>query len=158
MPAQKPAESKQDYATPRPFIAACEQRFGVIEFDLAADESNTVVPGAYFDQRRDSLVQDWAALGAGLLWLNPPFGDIASFAKKCAEESQRGAHILFLTPASVGSDWFQQYVVPHAHVLELSPRISFDGKAPFPKDLILSVYMAGLTGRSFWRWKKVRQR
>jgi hypothetical protein len=66
---------------------------------------------------------------------------------------QRGARILFLTPASVGANWFQQYVVPFAHVIELSPRMSFDGKNPFPKDLVLSVYMHGLTGRSHWRWK-----
>ncbi len=151
MPQQKPGRSKQDYSTPREFINAVELRFGKIGFDLAASESNAIVP-AYYDERRDALAQNWAALPA-LLWLNPPFARIESWAEKCAAEMRKGARILFLTPASVGANWFQDHVVPNAHVLELQPRISFDGEHPFPKDLILGCFLHGLTGRSVWRWR-----
>lgn len=151
MPEQKPGRSKQDYGTPREFIEAVERRFGPISFDLAASSHNKVVD-AYFDERKDSLKQTWRRI-PGLLWLNPPFGDIDPWAEKCADESKHGARIAFLTPASVGANWFQDRVVPSAHVLELSPRLSFDGVHPFPKDLVLSVFYAGLTGRSGWRWR-----
>lgn len=151
MPAQKPGNSKQDYATPRPFLDAVEARFGRINFDLAASAGNKVVD-AYFDERKDSLKQTWRRL-PGLLWLNPPFGNIDPWAEKCAEEMREGARIAFLTPASVGANWFQDRIVPNAHVIELSPRLSFDGEHPFPKDLVLSIFYAGLTGRSGWRWR-----
>jgi phage N-6-adenine-methyltransferase len=151
MPAQKPGKSKQDYATPRPFLDAVEARFGRINFDLAASAHNKAVD-AYFDERKDSLQQTWCRL-PGLLWLNPPFGNIDPWAEKCAAEMRKGARIAFLTPASVGANWFQAHVVPSAHVLELSPRLSFDGEHPFPKDLVLAIFYAGLTGRSPWRWR-----
>lgn len=151
MPAQKPGKSKQDYGTPRPFLDALELRFGRIQFDLAASAHNKVVD-AYFDERKDSLKQTWHRI-PGLLWLNPPFGDIDPWAEKCAAEAKQGARIAFLTPASVGANWFQEHVVPSAHVLELSPRLSFDGLHPFPKDLVCSIFYAGLTGRSAWRWR-----
>jgi phage N-6-adenine-methyltransferase len=152
MPAQKPGTSFQAYKTPRDFLDAVEERFGPIDFDLAADKTNTVVPEAYFDKKRDTLVQQWHLIG-GLLWLNPEFGTIKPYAKKCATEAEQGAKILFLTPASTGADWYQRHLVPHGYVIDLAPRLSFDGVSPFPKDLTLTVFMHGLVGRGFWRWK-----
>lgn len=151
-PAQKPGKSFQAYRTPRDFIDAVEERFGPIDFDLAADATNTVVPEAYFDKQRDALVQQWHLIG-GLLWINPEFGNIKAFAKKCAEEAAQGARILLLTPASTGADWYQRHLVPNGYVIDLAPRLCFDGKDPFPKDLSLTVFMHGLVGRGFWRWK-----
>jgi hypothetical protein len=93
----------------------------------------------------DSLKQDWAGLNMDhgppvrpLLFLNPPFSDIEPWARKCARESNRGAEILFLVPASVGADWFVEYVYPNAHVLLLHGRLCFDGKDPYPKDCLLA--------------------
>lgn len=143
--------SNQTFGTPDDFMAAVAKRFGRITFDLACNEDNAKA-GLCYTEDDDSLQQPWHLLG-GLLWLNPPFNSIGTWAEKCAVQMQLGARILFLTPASVGANWFQQHVAPFAHVLELSPRMSFDGRNPFPKDLILSCYMHGLTGRSHWRWK-----
>lgn len=152
-PAQRPGKSFQAYETPRDFLDAVEARFGKLTWDLSASDENRKAP-CWITKEQDSLSVDWNSTCASwLCWLNPPFGNIGDWAEKCAKESRLGCRILFLTPASVGSNWFQRWVVPYAHVLELSPRLSFDGKSPFPKDLILSVYMHGLTGRSHWRWK-----
>ena len=41
-----------------------------------------------------------------------------------------------------------------ARVLALSSRLSFDGKAPYPKDLMLSVYTCGWHGFEVWDWRK----
>ena len=153
MPAQKPGRSKQDYATEKAFIDAVEHRFGLLAWDLAADAENAVTPGRFFDVERDALKQDWHPI-AGWLWLNPPYSDIGPWAAKCAEEMKHGATILLLTPASVGAGWFHDHIVRNAHVIELRDRICFDGKNPFPKDLILSVFAHRLTGRSSWRWKQ----
>ncbi len=147
--------SKQDYQTPVEFIRAVESRFGALDFDLAATQENKITP-RYFGPGsplgEDSIKQDWHKL-SGILWLNPPYADIGLWARKCKQEAKLGARIRFLVPASVGSNWFWDYVEPAARVYALQPRLSFDGKNPYPKDLILAVYDVYQTGLYRWRWK-----
>jgi phage N-6-adenine-methyltransferase len=152
MPAQKPGKSRQDYETPWEFIHAVETMLSEkFEVDLAATANNTKAT-RYVGY--NSLNQDWDTY-QGLLWLNPPFANIEPWAKKCAESVK--ARICFLVPASIGSNWFTNYVHNKAMVLALSPRISFDGKGPYPKDCILAVYrnlyLSPITGFRLWRWK-----
>lgn len=143
--------SKQDYETPREFMRAVARRFGPIEFDLAASEENKKAIYCYSEDN-DALSKDWSERD-GLLWLNPPFANIEPWARKCAESASPLTRILLLVPASVGSEWFAAHVYPHAMVYALRPRLSFDGKNPFPKDLILAAYGYGVTGFQLWRWK-----
>lgn len=150
-PTVKRGQSKQDYETPEDFMDAVIHRFGSISFDLAASVDNTKAYH-YFTEEQDSLKQSWHELG-GLLWLNCPFNNITPWARKCAEEAARGAKILFLTPASVGANWFADYVHRKALVLALNPRLCFDGKNPYPKDCVLSVYNLE-HGFDVWRWKQ----
>lgn len=152
--------SRQDYATPRDFIRAVEARFGRISWDLAADYTNYKGPeGRYFDLEDDSLKQDWHKLG-GLLWLNPPFKMLGPWIQKCSEEWIKGAQILLLAPASVGSNWFAEYIHGKHHVLFLSPRLTFDGCSdPYPKDLMLIHFALpdgafALDSYQCWRWDK----
>jgi phage N-6-adenine-methyltransferase len=155
MPVQKPGKSKQDYGTPLEFIRAVEARFGPLVCDLAASAENAKAP-LYCDIERDSLTVSWSTEHpTGNLWLNPEFADIDPWAAKCAEEStKRHGLILLLTPASVGSNWFAKHVNRKAMVLGLSPRLQFEGTtAPYPKDLMLSVFGMGLSGFDCWRWK-----
>jgi len=154
--------SKQDYSTPADFRDAVVKRFGMPGWDLAASSTNYFSPagGFFWDESDNSLVQDWydtGALPASLLWLNPPFGSIEPWAKKCHEESEKGARILFLVPASVGSYWYSKHVHGVAErVMFLSPRLCFDGKAPFPKDCLLALFEKSNSLKTFyecWRWK-----
>lgn len=155
-PSINKGKSKQDYGTPMAFIRAVEQRFGPLAFDLAASAENRKAHD-YYDEAADSLAQDWTRL-EGNLWLNPPFANIAVWAEKCALTSlRRRGFILFLTPASVGANWFADHVHRKALVLGLSPRLTFEGTSdPYPKDLILSVYGYGATGFDTWRWDAPR--
>lgn len=165
-------DSKQDYKTPADFMAAVKNRFGLISWDLAADSSNTQC-SQYFTLEMDSLKQRWHQLG-GWLWLNPPYDRIEPWAQKCAEESALGARILFLVPASIGSDWYRKYIQFNAVTLALNGRLCFvenwettidpasvkRGKPEFykspplyPKDCMLAVFCAGLYGFNVWKWK-----
>ena len=146
--------SKQDYGTPPEFVWAVEERFGKIQFDLAASKSNALAPD-FFCKEQDSLKQDWHNLN-GLLWLNPPFGDIAPWVEKCSEESMVGAIIIMLTPASVGSNWFRYFVFQQAQVIFLNGRIKFIGaEDAFPKDCMLTIWRRNiLTDFSIWTWKR----
>jgi phage N-6-adenine-methyltransferase len=160
MPAQKPATSKQDYGTPWEFIDTVEERFGQLEWDLAASADNCVVrnqeggrSAQFFSEQENSLGQDWQRVG-GLLWLNPPFDNIAKFAKKCVEEANVRTRILLLTPASVDANWYWDFLRPHAIVYALSPRITFVGtEDPYPRGLLLSVFGFSVTAFGRWRWK-----
>lgn len=180
MPAQKPFRSKQDYATPREFIDAVERDFGKLTWDLAATADTSVAgPSRFFGpgaHQPDAFVTNALATSwhmPGLLWLNPPYSNISDWARKCAEESQRGAKILFLVPASVGSNWFWDWVAPYACVYSLAPRLKFmtrdaqGNEIPacydkhgrptnYPKDLILAHYQSERIGFQRWQWKKAR--
>ena len=154
-PSINKGRSKQDYSTPWSFIKAVENRFGKLDFDLAACYENKKAARFY---AAESLEQDWTKL-EGNLWLNPPFGVIGPWAKKCADTANNftafTGKILLLTPASVGSNWFADYVDNRARVYFLRPRLTFEGADdPFPKDLVLSVYGMGFlkTGYECWRW------
>lgn len=148
-------KSKQDYATPLALIEAFEKRFGRLSLDLAAHADNTQC-ALYLNEADDSLSLDWCGIRHGLqlagwFWLNPPFGDIAPWARKCAEEQCK---IAFLVPASVGANWWRDYVHKKATVYFLNGRVSFDGQNGFPKDCALCLYEQGLsTGYHVWSWK-----
>lgn len=136
-------------------MAAVVARFGRPHFDLAAQYDNAKASD-WYDPENDSLKQAWHQLPylpSGLLWLNPPFSNIAPWAAKCAEESAKGARILFLVPASVGSNWYAQHVHGKALVLFLNGRLKFVGaKDPYPKDCLLAVY-GEQPGFEVWKWK-----
>ena len=153
MPIQKPGKSKQDYGTPLDLIAAVTKRFGPLLVDLAAREDNKKAP-EWIGPDWDSLTQDWTQL-SGNLWLNPPFANIAPWAEKCKISAPPGSdrRIFFLTPASVGSNWFLEHVHGHALVLALNPRLTFEGEtACYPKDCCCSVF-GDLPGFDVWRWR-----
>jgi phage N-6-adenine-methyltransferase len=155
MPAQRPHKSKQDFATPMPFIRAVERRFGGIVHDLAAHSRNARCASYYsLEEGVDSLRQDWSRIRPGNRWLNPEFGNIAPFVEKCAMEAERlprNSLILVLVPASIGTEWFARHVENKARVIGVRPRLSFDDQNPYPKDLMLLGY--GLDyGLETWRW------
>jgi phage N-6-adenine-methyltransferase len=148
--------SKQDYETPLELIEAVKDRFGEIVLDLAASGHNAKAI-QWIDEECDSLKQDWVQSAfphiGGLCWLNPPFGNIAPWAKKCAEESARGCRIAFLVPASVGANWWRDYVHGKAAVYFLNGRVCFDGVNGFPKDCALCLY-GEPPGYEVWTWKQ----
>lgn len=157
-PSMRRHRSDQEVETPPELIAAIVDRFGEITIDLAATPANTKA-AKFFGPKVDSLSQDWAkAIGDGIGWLNPPFGNIEPWASKCRETEEALSHeaaLLMLVPASVGSNWYRNHVHGIAWSIALSPRVRFVGHAQaFPKDLILCAYGARFpTGLDVWRWR-----
>lgn len=167
-------DSKQDVQTPADFIKAYNKRFGAINFDLAARDYNAQAeryyapPGALdlYAEAYDSLAQDWGALSQTLpwdstLWLNCEFSNTEQWVRKCAEERPRlepGRTIALLVPASVGSNWFRDYVYEHADVCLLNGRVQFVGhEFPYPRDLMLCLYQPVQrepTTVHIWNWRE----
>lgn len=182
MPAQKPHRSNQVVGTPWPFIRAVENLIGEpFAIDLAATHKNAKAP-LYFTAEDDFFKQEYTSridnsgVPVGYVnvpddawaWLNPEYTDIDPYAKKCKEDSKKGAKIAFLVPASTGSNWYADHVHGHALILFVSPRLAFEGhhnrgcKDPecpgcqsYPKDLILALY-GEPPGFEVWRWKNAR--
>lgn len=152
-------KSKQDVETPANFINAVVRRFGALAWDLAASAENAKAP-QFFTPQQDSLKQHWHLIMIeGWCWLNPQFGNIEPWVKKCAIESAKGARILLLVPASVDSNWWAYHVHPFAStVLFLRPRLQFVGhKDPFPKGLALCVYDGHQLAQTIyecWQWTR----
>lgn len=159
------ANSSDDIWTPQIFIDSVVRKFGPLAVDLAAEAHSRKAP-EYIGPEVDSLKQDWTRILDGRLgWDNPPFGNITPWAKKHSYEWQQGAKTLFLVPGSIGANWFQFYVWPHADVYSVGRMVfdnCFDRKTgllvttPYAKDLILCHYGVG-TGYKliFWKdWKK----
>lgn len=164
MPPQRRGESNQVVGTPPEFLLAVTDTFGPLWCDLAALSTNKVAeryfgPDHALEECRDSLLAPWP-IGANC-WLNPPFEQIGPWARKCAahvhdrEIAPRfRTHIFMLTPASVGANWYRDYVRPYADVYSVG-RMKFVGSVdPYPKDLILSHFWK-LGGHNFkhWSWK-----
>lgn len=168
------ANSSGDIWTPQVFIDAVEKRFGPIAWDLAASRESAKSTH-WIGENTNSLSVNWARLGRDLkcfacvnrlLWLNPPFANIAPWARKCVNEQKQGAEILLLVPASVGANWYWEWVEPFAEVYSVG-RMVFDNcfnkqgelvTTPYPKDLILCYYtryadLSTLPKMQRWRWQ-----
>jgi phage N-6-adenine-methyltransferase len=151
-------QSRQDYRTPADFLAAVEERFGPITWDLAADADSKACPRYLGPGSRflDALAVDWATVLAPrhTAWINPPFANIAPWAERCAALRERAGWTLLLVPASVGSAWWARSVHGIGFAFWLAPRLTFGGCSdPYPKDLALVAYGFGVTGAAPWRWR-----
>ena len=143
MPRQQRHNSKQNYGTPADFLAAVKRRLGIEAFslDIAAERTNAVC-GLYYSEKMNALRPDlrWGVAG-GWSWLNPEFEDIAPWAEKSFRESRRGAQIAFLTPASIGANWYRDWVSYKGLVIPLNGRLKFVGATDqYPKDCILTLF------------------
>lgn len=159
--------SRQDYPTPQELIDAVEARFGSIVFDLAANRKNAKAP-QFFTEKDDAFSFAWHTIPCAkdeLLWLNPPFRDIALWAERCAEEAALGARIAMLVPASVGSFWARDHVFGaidrcRVDIYFLRGRIRFSGKNAFPVDCMMVLYSPPSRHRprhgtvEVWNWKE----
>lgn len=161
MPRQKPGLSKQDYQTPKELLDAVRKRLKIIDFawDLAADSSNSVTT-KFYDEEADSLTQPWN-LG-GWNWCNPPYAKIEPWVAKAAHEAQLGAQTVMIVPASVGANWWREWVEPYAFVSFLNGRlcfipdwkeVGFKTKPLYPKDCAILLYTPwNFVGHEIWNW------
>jgi len=158
MPKQKPHRSKQDYQTPPELLSSLRKHLKIDEFyyDLAALDENTVA-SKWYTEADDALKQDWPKnTDEEERWCfcNPPYSNITPWVKKAWEESLRGASIAMLLPASVGSNWWADYVHDKCKVMFIRPRITFVGATdPYPKDCVILLYGSIYKEYILWNWK-----
>jgi hypothetical protein len=60
------------------------------------------------------------------VFVNPPFCDLAEWAKKCVDEHRHGAaHIALLMPARVDTKAFHSHILPNAQIEFIKGRLKF---------------------------------
>lgn len=145
--------SRQDYQTPPNFIEAVVKRFGPLGVDLAGSHANAQAP-LVITPEHDSLSLDWAEFDR-TRWLNPPFAHIKPWVARCAALEWDPHPTLLLVPASVGSEWWAQYVDMRAAVRFCRPRLTFVGcDQPYPRDIALCCYGGAFDAKyECWRWR-----
>jgi phage N-6-adenine-methyltransferase len=127
MPLQGTDLKEGVYRTDPMFMGVLKKDYP-ISFDLAASADNAQ-HRRFFTEADDALSMYWHEIG-GWLWLNPPYDNIGQWAEKCAVEASMGAKILFLVPASVGSNWYRNYVEDFAKPIFLTGRLVFEFRYP----------------------------
>lgn len=155
MPKQKPGLSKQDYCTPPEFLVALKNRLLIEEFslDVAATKENSVAPSCITEEE-NALIQYWSPNGWN--FCNPPYANIRPWVERAfGEMVQRGVQTAMLVPASVGANWWYDYVDGIAHVICLNGRLTFVGEtAPYPKDCAVLLYTPIVKGGyEVWKWR-----
>lgn len=160
MPKQQPQTSKQNYRTPLCLLNPIKTLLGIEAFkhDFAADRLNAKAR-TYFDEQHDALKtrhwQDFVIGGWG--WLNPPYKDITPWARRCRETQDAGGSIAFLVPASVGANWYRDYIHRKSFVLALNGRIPFIPEKPtwlYPKDCMLVLFSPQFDPDfDVWTWR-----
>lgn len=132
-----------EWETPDPFYEVLDRRFH-FTYDPFASELNhktslfSTLDGTYrcsgdheHEQisEHDGLNTNW---GGQSVFCNPPYGRglIEPCVRKMAQQMQRPilaapAVLVALLPASTDARWFQNYVMPYAHVSYLPFRLSF---------------------------------
>jgi len=161
----------QEVGTDLRLFKVLDKRFN-FTWDLACNRENCLTKYGYYHPKFDALEKEWSFIGnegldnidilarkafrlGGWLFLNPPFKDIKPWAKKCHEESLKGAKIVMLVPASVGAKWFADHVWGKATVRVLTGRVTFQGHdKPFPKDMMICIYDGFTSGFDLWDWRK----
>ena len=117
----------EDWGTPHAIYDRLDAFFG-FTLDPCASGAEIAKCPLFFTPEDDGLKQTWT----GNVFLNPPWGKgspIKSWLKKAGEELDAGhcEAVVALLPASVGTHWFNDYVMPHTkQIWFVKGRVAFE--------------------------------
>lgn len=116
-------KTSDKYATPPELFNTLDNEFS-FTLDVCAEHATTKVPNNYYTEKDNALSKDW---GNNVCWMNPPYSTTLNklFIKKAIEESQKGATVVALVRASVGSQWFKEAIKVAHEVRFITGRIRF---------------------------------
>lgn len=137
---------KQDYETPQPLFNKLNEEFH-FTLDAAANADNLKVDN-YIDEAVDALRVSWfdcsrfqSLTAKPVVWLNPPYNNIAKFMEKAYQESEyRGCTVVCLIPARTDTKWWHKFVMKADEIRFIPGRLKFSGNensAPFPSCIVI---------------------
>lgn len=136
-PYMPPTGARNDWQTPRGVLDLVNA-VGCIMFDPCTSDDNPTDANMYISPPGNGLEWDWR-IGGGLVYVNPPYNELAAWAEKCAAEGVgRGVEIISLTPARTDTRAAQDYLFTAEAICFWRGRLRFVGAkdaAPFPSML-----------------------
>lgn len=129
------SHNSDEWATPQNLFDELNKEFG-FELDPCATEENAKCP-KFYTLKEDGLTKNW---GGQTVFVNPPYSQIAKWAKKCYEEWQAGATVVMLIPSRTDTRYFHDYIYGKAELRFIKGRLKFgDAKqgAPFPSMIVV---------------------
>lgn len=133
----------QSWNTPQNVIDAIVRVLGRIGLDPCSNE-NSIVPARHEwrpERDGDSLGKIWT--GRGLVFVNPPYKNVAEWMTKCGEQRAIGAELVALIPARTETEWWGEAIESGALPGYWRGRIAFlrggarkKVSAPFPSALL----------------------
>lgn len=117
----------QRYCSPKELLDLVAEMWPAgISCDPCSDPESLVVAENKIDARTgiDGLVVPWTGPRC---YVNPPYDQARSWLLRCLQFSMASPthEVLCLVNAAVGSDYWREYVWPHAAVACLAPRVKF---------------------------------
>ncbi len=123
---------EQTVLTPEWLLSA----LGPIEIDPCTTEENPTKARVYYTESSNGLAQSWNT--NGLVYVNPPYGQLQVWMEKCATETKTGTDIVALVPFRPQRQWFCD--LRSAVVITLAPFPFVGHKQAFPAPLCLLWY------------------
>lgn len=81
------------------------------------------------ERGEDGLARPWSL--TGIVYVNPPYDDLATWAKKMASEAARGVQIVALIPARTDTQAFHRFILPTCDAIAFwEGRLSFGSGPP----------------------------
>jgi hypothetical protein len=83
----------------------------------------------HFTRKQDGLKVPWR----GVVWLNPPYGDLRSWCEKAYSYAKDGGTVIALLPAWTDAPWFHDFV-SYGRITFIRGKLAYVGRtgyAPF---------------------------
>ena len=125
-----------EWGTPPEVFGPLHEEFG-FTLDVCATDDNAKCE-RYFTKADDGLAKLWT----GVVWMNPPYSEVARWVAKAADTARGGSTVVCLVRSSTDTAWWHEFA-PHAEVRHIRGRIRFTGgngatnAAPFPSALLI---------------------
>jgi phage N-6-adenine-methyltransferase len=123
------------WSTPQDFFDRLNREFH-FTLDPCTDGTNAKCPH-YFTEADDGLAQTWAP---HVVFMNPPYSQIAAWIRKAYEEAQAGATVVALIPSRTDTRYWHDYVMKADEIRFVKGRLKFgEGRnsAPFPSAVVV---------------------
>jgi hypothetical protein len=146
--------TNQDHCTPRYLVDAIEDfGGGSILCDPCSNPWSTVNAKIEYSKRndQDGLTADWPP--SGLIYINPPFGDIRPWVERCNlhYRSYGNAEIIMVAPFAPERAWFKAAWVANRTAACWPRRVAWEGSGASPPFATVIFYW-GARRSEFWRW------
>lgn len=135
--------------TPAWLIELVTDALGPIVLDPCTEPDNPTGARHFFAlPERDGLTCAWGTFG-GLVWCNPPFSALLTWAERAAEEVREyGAEIVILTPVDSTTRWYGVLtgIASMAAPLRKRVRFGFPAECEQPKSAVNGATMLWYCG------------